>query len=181
MELGYISIFCKAYLLPGIVSKVSQVSILQQSPELQETVYIRKKQLICTQRGISVVTNPRATPALVVILPGYFWSRANWNLLCVYQQLLFCCGVFRLPKSNNRVKTTRIEDQDYKNWRSRLQELKIKTTRVGDQDNKQDQDYKIRSRLQDKNTTITKEVCWTYLVVLTSWLWTYLVVTTANN
>ena len=41
--------------------------------------------------------NPRSASSLVVILP-VFCSRTNWNLLCAYKQLLFCCGVLQLPK-----------------------------------------------------------------------------------
>ena len=99
-----------------------------------------------------MVINPRATPALVVIHPGYFGPEPIETFSEFYQQLLFCCGVSQLPKSNNRVT---------------LQEFKIKTTRIGGQrlQELEVKDYKICKK------SFVGPILWSQLVGCEPILW----------
>ena len=98
-----------------------------------------QKQLICTQGRISVATYPRATPALVVILPGCFGPESIETLSVFTSNCYFAVVPSNClnPTTGSRLqelksKTIRIEEQDYRSWRSKLQELEIKTARIAE-------------------------------------------------
>ena len=98
-----------------------------------------------------MVANPIATPALVVILPGYFGPEPIETFSVFTSN---CCFAVVSPNCLNP--TT---GSSYKNSRSRLQELEVKTTRI------RDQDYKICKK------SFVGPILWSQLVGCEPILW----------